>query len=86
MAGICFANFYHGQHIGKGVHFRAAVLLGHFESHEAEFAHFADGADGKFGRFVVFGRNRGNRFLREIPRRLLNHAVFVGDEVKHGKS
>src|SRR5690606_30760519 len=71
---------------GDGVHTRAAVLLGHFDAHEAQLPHLADGLQRKIARLVELGGDGGDRVAGEVARRLLDHFVLFGNEIKHGKS
>ena len=81
VSGVNFADFGLGEHISKRIHARAAVFLRHFNPHKAHLAHFADGFHRKFTAFVVFSSDWGNFLLGKFARRLLNHAVFIGENV-----
>ena len=78
MAGVGFGDLDDRQGVSQRIHARAAVVLRHFDAHQAHRAHHLHGFERKFAAFVEFGGNRGDLLPGEVAHGAAQRFVFFG--------
>src|SRR5690606_1195901 len=81
--GVRLRDLFYRQHVGDGIHPRAAVLLRYLDAHEAHLPHLADGLHRELAGLVELSGDRRNALLRELARRLADHLMLVAEREVH---
>ena len=74
----------HRQHVGDRVHARAAVLVGHFDAHQAVLAEHLHVLDGEVTGPVVMLGAGCDPFLGDPSRDVLDHQLLFAETELHG--
>ncbi|MNS66576.1 hypothetical protein D3C72_997960 [compost metagenome] len=83
MRSITGGDLHHRQHVRDRVHACATILGRHFDAHQAVLAQQADVVQRELARTVMVFRTRGDLFLRDATRHVLQHQLLFGKAEIH---